>query len=70
MYSLQKKSDEIDEEVSIYGIIEESRYVEISGLETLKENVVYISKPFGEKYGLKIGDTFTLDEKYENKHHG
>ena len=67
MYSLQKKSDEIDEEVSIYGIIEESRHVEISGLETLKENVVYISKPFGEKYGLKIGDTFTLDEKYENK---
>lgn len=67
MYSLQKKSDEIDEEVSVYGIIEDSSYVEISGLEELKENAVYISKPFGDKYGLKTGDSIILDEKYENK---
>ncbi len=67
MYSLQKKSDEIDEEVSVYGIIEDSSYVKISGLEALKENAVYISKPFSDKYGLKTGDSVTLDEKYENQ---
>lgn len=67
MYSLQKKSDEIDEEVSIYGIIEDSSYVEIADLEELEENAVYISEPFGEKYDLKVGDSVTLDEKYENK---
>lgn len=67
MYSLQKKSDEIDEEVSAYGIIKDSDYVKISGLEELKENMVYISKSFSDKYGLRVGDSVTLDEKYENK---
>lgn len=67
MHSLQKRSDEIDEEVSVYGIVEDSSYVKISGLEGLKENAVYISKPFSDKYGLEIGDSVTLDEKYENK---
>ncbi|MDD6639305.1 MAG: permease [Lachnospiraceae bacterium] len=67
MYSLQKKSDEIDEEVPIYGIIRDSSYVQISSLESLKENTVYISEPFSEKYGVKVGDSVTLDEKYENK---
>lgn len=67
MYSLQKKSDALNEEVSIYGISDDSRYVKISALNTLKENEVYISASFKEKYGLKIGDTISLDEKYENK---
>lgn len=67
MYALQKKGDALDEEVSIYGISDDSRYVKISDLNTLKENEVYISASFKEKYGLKIGDTVSLDEKYENK---
>lgn len=67
MCSLQKKSDQIDEEVSVYGIIGGSRYVNIPELENLKENEVYISQSFSDKYGLEIGDHVTLDEKYENK---
>lgn len=67
MYSLQKKSDEIDEEVSVYGIARDSSYVKISGLGSLKENAVYISEPFSKKYDLKVGDSVTLDEKYEKK---
>lgn len=67
MRSLQKKSDQIDEEVSVYGIIGGSRYVNIPELENLKENAVYISQSFSDKYGLGIGDHVTLDEKYENK---
>lgn len=67
MYSLQKKSDQINEEVSVYGIIGGSEYVNIPDLENLKENAVYISQSFSDKYGLAIGDCVTLDEKYENK---
>lgn len=67
MRSLQKKGDALDEEVSIYGITEDSRYVEIADFNALAEGKVYISASFRDKYGLKIGDMFVLDEKYESK---
>lgn len=67
MRSLQKKSDELDEEVSVYGIADDSRYVEITSLKTLEEGKVYISSPFGDKYGLEVGDSVLLDEKYESR---
>jgi putative ABC transport system permease protein len=67
MCALQRKSDAIDEEVSVYGISDESRYVVIDNLTSLEETEVYISQPFSEKYALEVGDTFSLDEKYENK---
>lgn len=67
MQSLQKKSETLDEEVSVYGISDDSAYVRIADLNTLGESEVYISAPFQDKYGFEIGDTFTLDEKYENK---
>ena len=60
MTSLQKKSDAFDEEVSVYGIENDSRYVQIDGLSALKEGEVYIAKPFSEKYHLTKGDTVTL----------
>ncbi len=67
MYSLQKKGDAIDEEVSIYGIEDKSRYVKIDGLSNLAENEVYISSSFADKYNLSVGSSVILDEKYENK---
>ncbi len=67
MTSLQKKSEDFAEEISVYGISDESRYVKISGLSGLDENEVYISDSFGDKYNLSAGDTIVLDEKYENK---
>ena len=67
MTSLQRKSDTLDEEISIYGIETDSRYVKISDLSSLKTNEVYISASYADKYGLHIGDTDTLDEKYENR---
>lgn len=67
MKSLQKKSDTLDEEVSVYGISDDSRYVKITDLKSLKEDEVYLSNSFCDKYGLKIGDTISLDEKYENR---
>lgn len=67
MTSLQKKGDAIDEEISVYGVELDSAYVKIKDLDKLKENTVYISDSFAEKYDLAVGDTVDLDEKYENK---
>lgn len=67
MKSLQKKSDVLDEEISVYGIMDDSRYVKIAGLKSLGEDEVYISSSFKDKYDLSVGDVVCLDEKYENK---
>ena len=67
MTSLVRKSDVLDEEVSVYGIADGSRYVQIDNLSGLEGNKVYISAPYADKYRLAVGDTFTLDEKYESK---
>ena len=67
MYSLQKKSDALDEEISVYGIEDDSSYVKIADLSSLAEDEVYISASFGDKYDLEVGDIISLDEKYENK---
>ncbi|MSS63489.1 ABC transporter permease [Velocimicrobium porci] len=65
--SLQRKSDILNEEISVYGISDNSSYIKIANLKSLKENEVYISASFRDKYDLQTGDTITLDEKYENK---
>ena len=67
MRALLRKGDAMDEEVSAYGILNGSRYVEIAGLESLKEGEIFISVPFQDKYEVKEGDTIFLEEKYENK---
>ena len=67
MTSLQKKGDELDEEVSIYGIQADSRYVKIPKLSGQKGLEAALSASFCDKYGLSVGDTITLSEKYENK---
>lgn len=69
VYSLQKRTDALDEEISIYGIVDDSRYVEIDDLEELRENEVYISDSFAQKYNLSVGSCVTLDEKYEDRTH-
>lgn len=67
MTSLQHKSDTLDEEISVYGIEDDSWYVKISNLSALKGNEAYISASYADKYSLSVGDTVVLDEKYENK---
>ncbi len=67
LYSLQKKGGEIDEEISVYGVVTNSRYISIENLSSLAENEVYISETYSDKYGISVGDEITLDEKYENK---
>ena len=63
MESLIRKSDTLDEEITIYGIVDNSNYIKIdSGADG-----VYISDAFASKYSVAKGDTITLSAKYENK---
>lgn len=64
MKSLVKRSDALDEEISTYGVVDDSQYIKISDLESLKKNEVYISNSYADKYGIVIGDTIKLEEKY------
>lgn len=50
------------EEVLLYGINEDSRYIEAD----VSENQVYISAAYSEKFGIKPGDVITLKEEYED----
>lgn len=67
MYALQKENESLTEEVSVYGIVDNSDYVEIEDFEKLNEKEVYISESYRDKYQLAVGDTIRLDEKYEKK---
>jgi putative ABC transport system permease protein len=64
MKSLVKRSDALDEEISTYGVVDDSQYIKISDLESLEKNEVYISNSYADKYGIVIGDTIKLEEKY------
>ena len=67
MTSLIRRSDVLDEEISVYGVSTDSNYVKITGLDQLGDREAYITKSFSQKYDLQEGDSVTLDEKYENK---
>lgn len=51
------------EEVTVYGIREESAYVKI---DFEKPEDVYISNAFAEKHGIRVGDSFALEEPYDD----
>lgn len=52
-------NEEKGEDVSVYGISEDSKYVDID----FKDGI-YISDGFAEKYSLKANDTITLKDSY------
>lgn len=64
MKSLVKRSDALDEEISTYGISDDSKYIEIPDLESMKKNEVYISASYADKYNIAVGDTIKIEEKY------
>lgn len=57
------KSDVLDEEVSVYGFVEDSRYF---SLPVLGESEIVLSDSMADKYNFSVGDVITLNEKYEN----
>ena len=65
MRSLNRVTKKHKETVSVYGLEENSRYVAIpSGLG---EGEAVISSTYADKFKVKVGDTITLEEKYEDK---
>ena len=54
-----------NESVSVYGIVDGSKYITIS--DALEDGEVYISSAFGDKFGFDEGDKFTLSEEFANK---
>ena len=62
--SLERKSDSYNEEVTVFGIENGSKYVKLNSCD---DDSVYISKAYADKYGVHIGDTITLSEKYEHR---
>ena len=64
--SLERRSDTHNEEVSVFGIENRSRYVKLG---KCNDDEVYISKAYAEKYGVNAGDTIELSEKYEHKNY-
>lgn len=63
-YVLKTLGDEArEEEVTIYGVQPDSRYVPLQ----LPEDGVAISSAYAEKYLLSIGDEITLKEAYEDE---
>ena len=64
-YSLNTVSDKVrSEEVALYGIEPDSRYIKAD----VKDGV-YISSAYADKYQLSKGDTIQLKEKYEKKNY-
>jgi len=51
------------EEIILYGISENSRYISLD----VTQDQVYISSSYAEKYLIDVGDTLHLKEKYEDK---
>lgn len=59
--SLETTSDKFKhEEITIYGVQDNSKYIDLE----IKNDEVYISNLYADKYGLKKGDTVKLKDKY------
>ena len=69
MTSLERKDENYNEEVMVYGIADNSRYIKLSKdyCNNSDENAVYISKAYADKYDVNEGDIVKLSEKYEHK---
>ena len=58
--------NENDEDITVYGIERDSRYVDSSGKFSNKGNRVLVSDGYMEKYGLKEGEIITLKEEFKS----
>ncbi len=63
--SLKTTGNDFTEDISIYGIVDNSKYITAD----LSGGKVYISSAYSDKYGLKKGDTFTMKEEFDDKTH-
>lgn len=69
MTALERKDDKYNEEITVCGIEDNSRYIKLPReyYENADDNSVYISQAYADKYNVHQGDTIVLSEKYEHK---
>lgn len=63
MKSLLRRAEAHDEDISVYGIEDGSRYVR---LPELSEGEALVSSAYAAKYGVQKGDVITLDAQFED----
>ncbi|MCQ2531992.1 MAG: ABC transporter permease [Saccharofermentans sp.] len=63
MGELIYKTKSLDEGISVYGLVDDSKYF---SLPELSDGEVVISEAFSDKYGINVGDTINLDAEFEN----
>ena len=59
----EKTNANIDEDVSLYGVDKDSKYVSL----TSEKGKIDISTAYHKKYGIDVGDTLELKDKYSDK---
>ncbi len=65
-YDITALQNDAGEEITVFGIRENSAYLPNLSFPE-EENSVILSDGYLEKYGLAVGDTLTLQEKYQAK---
>lgn len=63
--SLKTTGDDFTENISVYGVSDNSSYIDAD----LSGGEVYISSAYSDKYGLEKGDDITLKEEFGNREH-
>ena len=52
----------VDEEITVYGYNQDSRYISLP--QEVDDNAVFVSQSYADKFGLEEGQSLTLKEKY------
>lgn len=65
-YSVTSLNIPKGEEITVYGVTDNSSYMRKLKLSPNKNSVI-VSNGYLEKYGLKVGDKITLEKKYDGK---
>ncbi len=67
VHTLLLQNEVNEEDVTVYGVPENSRYVTLPESLSNSEDSVYLSTAWHDKYGVQEGDTVSLREQYEKK---
>ncbi len=62
-YCMNTLYESTDEEISVYGVADDSKYLSDVNISDNKKDVV-ASQGYLEKYSLKVGDKITLSDRY------
>ncbi len=65
-YAVYTLENDQGEKITVYGIQEDSKYVDMTDIKDAAGNGVILSDGYMEKYGLEEGDAITLKEEFNS----